>query len=260
MSTERLRGKVALITGAASGIGLATAKLFAKEGAKVVIADIKDKEANQTVEIIKKAGGEAVFTHTNVAKVAEIEKMIKTVVDAYGRLDIFYHNAGVAGPGYLENTSEEAYDLAMAINLKAGYFGAKYALPELRKAGGGNILFTSSSSGIRPSATVSPSYSVAKAGLIMLTKALAVYLAKDNIRVNCICPGPITTTPLWPDFVSRNPGINPDELTERIIQLLPMKRSGRPEEIAEAALFLVSNEASYITGIALSVDGGSSAR
>ncbi len=256
-----LAGKVAVITGAATGIGRATARLFAKEGAKVVIADIKEKEARETVKTIKEAGGEAVFTRTNVAVVDELEKMIKTAGATYGRLDIFYHNAGVAGPGHLELTTEDAYDFAMAVNLKAGFFGTKYAVPEMKKVGGGCILFTSSSSGIHPSPAGSPSYSVAKAGLIMLTRALAVYLAKDNIRVNCICPGPITTTPLWPDFVSRNPGIDPNELTKAIVeQTVPLKRAGTPEEIAEAALFLVSPQNPYITGVALSVDGGSAAR
>lgn len=256
-----LAGKVALITGAATGIGQATARLFSKEGAKVVIADIKDQEARDTVRMIQEAGGEATFTHTDVAVVGELEKMTKTAVATYGRLDIFYHNAGIAGPGNLDLTTEEAYDSSMAINLKAGFFGAKYAASEIKKAGGGCILFTSSSSGIHPSPAGSPSYSVAKAGLIMLTRALALSLARDNIRVNCICPGPITTTPLWPDFVSRNPGIDPDQLTKAIVeQTVPLKRAGTAEEIAEAALFLVSPQNPYITGIALPVDGGSAAR
>jgi NAD(P)-dependent dehydrogenase (short-subunit alcohol dehydrogenase family) len=130
----------------------------------------------------------------------------------------------------------------------------------MRKVGNGCILYTSSSSGVHPSPAGSPSYSVAKAGLIMLTRALALYLAKDNIRVNCICPGPITTTPLWPDFVSRNPGIDPEKLTQTIVEnTVPLKRPGTPEEIARAALFLVSPESSYITGIAFPVDGGSTA-
>lgn len=257
----KLDGKIAVITGAATGIGRATAKLFAQEGARVVIVDIKDKEGNETVRMIKEAGGGAIFIHINVASVAELEKMIKTAEDTYGRLDIFYHNAGVAGPGNLEGTDEKDYDISMAINLKAGFFGAKYAVPLIKKCGGGSILFTSSSSGIHPSPAGSPSYSVAKAGLIMLTRALALYLAQDNIRVNCICPGPVVTTPLWPDFVSRNPGVNPDDLTKTIVeQTVPLKRSGTPEEMAEAALFLVSPEGSYISGIAFSVDGGSAAR
>lgn len=256
----KLNGKVAVITGAATGIGQATARLFAQERAKVVIGDIREKEANETVEMIKQAGGEAMFIKANVAVVAEIEEMIKATVARYGRLDIFYHNAGMAGPGLLENTSEAAYDLSMAVNLKAGYFGAKYAVPEMRKTGGGCILFTSSTSGVHPSPAGSPSYSIAKSGLIMLTRALALYLAKDNIRVNCICPGPITTTLMWPEFVSRNPGVDPDELTRTIIErTVPLKRPGTTEDMAVAALFLVSPEASYITGVALPVDGGGAA-
>jgi NAD(P)-dependent dehydrogenase (short-subunit alcohol dehydrogenase family) len=257
----KLKGKVAIITGSATGIGQATAKLFAKEGAKVVVADINDREGNETVKAIKETGGDAIYVHTNVIELIELEKMIKTAKDTYGRLDIFYHNAGVAGPGNLENTNEKDYDISMAINLKAGFFGAKYAVPFIKESGGGSILFTSSSSGVHPSPAGSPSYSVAKAGLIMLTRALALALAKDNIRVNCVCPGPITTTPLWPDFVSRNPGVNPDDLTKAIVeQTVPLKRPGTPEEIAEAVLFLVSPQASYISGVALPVDGGSSAR
>jgi NAD(P)-dependent dehydrogenase (short-subunit alcohol dehydrogenase family) len=257
----KLDTKVALITGAATGIGRATARLFAQEGASIVIADIKDKEGSETVEMIKNAGGEARFVHVDVASVDELEKMIKTAEDTYGRLDIFYHNAGVAGPGNIEGTGEKGYDLSMAINLKAGFFGAKYAIPLIRKSGGGSILFTSSASGVHPSPAGSPSYSVAKAGLIMLTRALALSEAKDNIRVNCICPGPITSTPLWPDFVSRNAGVNPDELTRAIVdQTVPLKRPGTPEEMAEAALFLVSPQASYISGVIFPVDGGSSAR
>jgi NAD(P)-dependent dehydrogenase (short-subunit alcohol dehydrogenase family) len=256
----KLKGKVAIITGAATGIGRATAKLYAKEGAKVVIADINDKGANDTVNSIKQDGGESIYFPTNVVKVSDLEAVVKSAVDIYGRLDIFYHNAGAAGPGLLDNTSEEAYDLSMAVNLKAGYFGAKYAAEEIRKVGGGSILFTSSASGMRVSPAGSPSYSTAKAGLIMLTRALAVYLAKDNIRVNCICPGPVTSTPLWPQFVSRNPGINPEQLTKTIVEkTVPLKRPGTPEEMAAAALFLVTPEASYITGVALPVDGGSSA-
>ena len=257
----KLDGKVAVITGSATGIGQSTAKLFAKEGAKVVIADIKDKEANETVKMIKHAGGEAIFTSVNVTVVAEIEKILKTAVETYGRLDIFYHNAGIAGPGSIELTSEEDYDLAMAINLKAGFFGAKYAIPEIKKAGGGCILFTSSATGLHPSLSMSISYPVAKSGLIMLTRALALHLAKDNIRVNCICPGPIVMTPFWSEVVTSRPGINAEEYKKAIVeQTVPLKRSGTPEEIAEAALFLVSPEASYITGIALSVDGGSAAK
>jgi len=251
----KLEGRVALITGAATGIGRATAILFAKEGAKVVIADINDEEANETVKIIREAGGEAVFTRVDVARVTELEKMIKTAVETYGRLDIFYHNAGVAGPAGLELTTEEAYDRAMAINLKAGFFGAKYAVPEIRKAGGGCMLFTSSGLGLRPSPK-SPTYSVTKAGIVMLVRALAASLAEDNIRVNAICPGPILTTQLFQDVLSWNSSADHDEFARAAVENRMMKRPGTVEEMAAAALFLVSPESSYITGIALAVDGG----
>lgn len=251
----KLKGKTALITGAATGIGRATAILFAKEGAQTAIADINDKDANETVQTIKKDGGDAFFIHANLTNTNEIEKMVRKTVTTYGKLDIFYHNAGVAGPGRLESTTEEAYDQIMNIHLKAGFFGAKFAAPEIKKAGGGSILFTGSGLGLRPSSQ-SPAYSVSKAGLLMLTRALALALAKDGIRVNAVCPGPISSTPLWEGVLARNPDIVPEEYAQMNIQIRPIKRLGTPEEMAQAAVFLVSPEASYITGVALPVDGG----
>jgi NAD(P)-dependent dehydrogenase (short-subunit alcohol dehydrogenase family) len=251
----KLEGKVALITGAATGIGRATALLFAKEGARVVVADTNQKDADETVQRIKGDGGEAFFAYTNLLNVTEIEKMVRTTVATYGKLHIFYHNAGVAGPGRIELTTEEAYDQIMDIHVKAGFFGAKFAAPEIKKSGGGSILFTGSGLGLRPSSQ-SPAYSVSKAALLMLTRALAVSLAKDGIRVNAVCPGPISTTPLWQGVLARNPEIVPEEYTQMNIQVRPIKRMGTPEEMAQAALFLVSSEASYITGVALPVDGG----
>ncbi len=251
----KLKGKVALITGAATGIGRAAALLFAKEGAQVVIADINEKDAGETVQTIKKDGGAAFFTYVNLLNIIEVEKMVKTAVAAYGKLHIFYHNAGVAGPGRIESTTEEAYDQIMDLHVKAGFFGAKFAAPEIKKAGGGSILFTGSGLGLRPSSQ-SPAYSVSKAGLLMLTRTLAVSLAKDGIRVNAVCPGPISSTPLWQGVLARNPEIVPEAYTQMNIQSRPIKRLGTPEEMAQAALFLVSPEASYITGVALPVDGG----
>lgn len=251
----KLAGKVALITGAATGIGRATAILFAREGAKVAIADINETDAQETVRAIGANDGEAIFERTDLTRLADIEKMVKATVAAYGKLDIFYHNAGVAGPGRLERTSEEAYDQIMDIHLKAGFFGAQFAVPEIRKAGGGSILFTGSGLGLRPSSQ-SPAYSASKAGLLMLTRALAVALAADGIRVNAVCPGPIASTPLWQGVLARNPEIVPDDYEKMNMQVRPIKRLGTPEEMAAAALFLVSPEASYITGVALPVDGG----
>lgn len=252
-----LEGKVALITGAATGIGRATAQLFAKEGARIAIADIKVKEALETVQRIKEGGGEALFIRADMGQVDDLREMVQRTVGHFQKLDIFFHNAGVAGPGYLDQTEEDAYDLTMAVNLKAAFFGAKFAAPELRKAGGGNILFTGSGAAFRPS-TASPVYSVTKAGLVMLTRCLAYYLGGDAIRVNCICPG-IVETPLWPNFVTRNPEVNEAEFTKQYVDRRAIKRFGLPEEMAQAALFLVSSQASWITGVSLPVDGGGAA-
>ncbi len=249
-----LAGQVALITGAATGIGAASAKLFAQEGASVVIADIKDEEANETVQQIQDAGGKAHYIHADISKVKNIESMVHMTVQLCGRLDIFFHNAGIAGPGLVDNTEEDEYDMLMAINLKAAYFGTKYAIKEIRKTGQGNILYTGSGAGFRPS-PISPGYSVSKAGLIMLTRCMAYYLGKDNIRVNCVCPG-IVKTPLWPSFLSRNPSDDPEKITQHYMDRRAIKRFGTPEEMAQAALFLVSPQASWITGISLPVDGG----
>jgi len=251
----KLAGKVALITGAATGVGRAAAILFAKEGAKVVVADINEKDGHETIQTIKNAGGDASFVYANLMKTSDIENMIRTAVTTYGRLDVFFHNAGVAGPGRIEFTTEEAYDQIMTIHLKAGFFGAKFAIPELKRAGGGSILFTASGLGLRPSKQA-PAYSVSKAGLLMLTRALATVLADDGIRVNAICPGPMDSTPLWKGVLARNPEIVPDEYAKMNMQVRPIKRLGTPEEMAQAALFLISPEASYITGVALPVDGG----
>ena len=251
----KLDGKVALITGAATGIGRAAAILFAREGAKVAIADINEKDALETVRTIEKDGGAAFFVRADLVKVADIENMVQATVARYGRLDIFYHNAGIAGPGRIEFTTEEAYDQTLDIHLKAGFFGAKFAAPEIKKAGGGSILFTASGLGLRPSRE-SPVYSISKAGLLMLTRALAVALAKDGIRVNAVCPGPIATTPLWQGVLARNPEIIPDAYTRMNMEVRPIKRLGTPEEMARAALFLALPENSYITGVGLPVDGG----
>ena len=254
----RLAGKVALITGAATGIGYAAARLFAREGAKVAIADIKDREASEAVKQIQDEGGEAFYTRTELTRVAEIKNMVKATAEKFGKLDIFFHNAGIAGPGYIESTAEADYDLTMSINLKAGFFGAKYAAAEIRKSGGGAMLFTSSGQGLRPSSQ-SPAYSISKAGVIMLARVLAQAFAKDNIRVNAICPGLVTSTPFWTNYASRNSTIQPEEFTRSSIDMRLIKRSGTDKEMAEAALFLLSEEASYITGVALPVDGGRSA-
>lgn len=255
----KLEGKVAVITGSATGIGKATAELFAKEGAKVVVADVNDEKGNETIERINSDGGEAIYTHVNVSKVEDIERMFQITIDNYGKLDVFFSNAGIPGPGFIETTEEAAYDFAQSINLKAGFFGAKYAIPLLKQSGGGSILYTCSGSAIHPSLS-STSYSVFKAGILMLTKSLALTEGKHNIRVNSICPGPITTTLFWPKSISRNAAVDTEALTKTIVSGVPLGRATMPEEIAQAALFLVSDEGSFISGIAFPVDGGESAK
>ena len=248
-----LKGKVALVTGSASGIGRAGALLFAQEGANVVVADIS-QQGQQVVEEIKQQGKDATFVKADLCLVSEIESMVRKTVEKYGQIDIFWHNAGIPGPGGIDHTTEEAYEKTMAIHLKAGVFGAKSVIPEMRKRGQGCILFTSSISGLRASKSGSIAYSLAKAGLVMLTNCLASALAKENIRVNCVCPGPIET-PLLEEIRARL-GMTPEEADKRITELIPIGRYITLEEVAQAALFLVSDNASGITGISLPVDGG----
>lgn len=256
-----LKGKVAIITGAATGIGRTGACLFAKEGAKVIVADINDEEGEKTVSEIRGQGNEAAYVHCDVGLMRDIEIMIKKAVKSYDRLDIFWHNAGLSFPGHIDLIKEQEYDREMTTDLKAAVFGTKLAICEMRKVGGGCVLFTSSTVGLRPTSYV-PSYSLthmlAKSGLVMLVRILTEPLAKDNIRVNCICPGP-TTTPHHQETQRRQAhmaGINEKEFVKRSIQRIPLQREMTVEEVANAALFLCSDMASAITGVALPIDGG----
>jgi NAD(P)-dependent dehydrogenase (short-subunit alcohol dehydrogenase family) len=251
----KLKGKVALITGAGSGFGRAGSLLFAQEGAKVVVVDINDEGGRETVRLIKNEGGEAFYIHTDVGIVAELERMIKTAVDTYGKLNIFWHNAGNAGPGRIERTSEADFDRTLAIHVKGGFFGSKFAIPEIKKSGGGSILFTTSGSAYKPSPG-SPTYSIAKAGLSILSRCLAVQLGRDNIRVNCLAPAS-NKTGLSAAFMSRDPDlIDPKVMEKKLLENTPMGRHGEVEEAARAALYLVSDDASFVTGAVLPVDGG----
>jgi NAD(P)-dependent dehydrogenase (short-subunit alcohol dehydrogenase family) len=252
-----LQGKVAVITGSTSGIGRAGAIAFAQEGAKSVVTGRSRQRGDEVVNIIKEQGNEASFVPADMLVVADIERLIKIAVDTYGRLDIFWHNAGIVEPDYIENITEETYDNMMAVHLKAGVFGAKFATPEIRKAGGGSILFTSSVAGLKQSG-YSLTYSLAKTGLVMLTKKLAVDLAKDNIRVNCICPGRVEKSMRLSIAEQRGQtmGIDPEEWVKRDKQRIPMGKYITEKEVVDGALFLVSDRASSITGVALPIDGG----
>ncbi len=256
-----LQDKVAIITGAASGIGQTAARRFAQEGAKVVIADINDPDGEATAQGIREQGNEATFVHTDVVSVSDLENMVKTAVRTYGRLDILWHNAGIFIEGHIDLVEEQNFDKQMAISLKGGVFGTKFAIREMRKVGGGCVLFTSSMVGLRPSPytlTYSLPHGLAKASLVMLARYLVEPLAKDNIRVNCICPGPVRT-PQWEAGmakVAKMEGISQDEVLKRRIERIPLARTITMEEIANVALFLVSDKAAAITGVALAVDGG----
>ena len=250
-----LQGKVAVITGAASGIGRAAALLFAKEGASMAVIDINDALGAETVKEIEDAGGRAIYIRTDITSGEDRERMVSETVKAFGRLDIFWHNAGNAGPGSLERTTEAEFDHTIALHVKGGFFGAQAVIPEMRKVGGGSIIFTSSLAGLKASRR-SPVYSIAKSSLVMLTKCLALHYSRENIRANCICPGPVQT-PLWPSFVGRDADVHDAErVTKMYMEKTPMGRFGEAEEIARAALFLASAASSYVSGAVISVDGG----
>lgn len=256
-----LQGKVALITGAATGIGRTGARLFSQEGAKVIIADINDKEGEKTVNALKGDGNEAAFIHVDTALVGEIEQMIKTAADIYGRLDIFWSNASVIFRGHIEAIKEKHYDKEMAVGLKAAVFGTKFVIPAMRQSGGGCILYTSSMVGLRPTPYMpgySLTHSIEKAGLVMLMRCVTEPLARYNIRVNCICPGPVATEHWKAGQVlqAQASGVDPEVYLQASIERLPIKRLITEDDIASAAAFLVSDKASGITGVALPVDGG----
>jgi NAD(P)-dependent dehydrogenase (short-subunit alcohol dehydrogenase family) len=257
----RLKGKVAIITAGGSGSGRAGASIFAREGAKVIVGDIDPKGGEETVRAIKGAGGEAFFVHVDCGKVEDMRRMVDAAVKTYDRLDILWNHAGIPGPGTIETTEEEDFDRAMAINVKGGFFAAKFAVPHLKEAGGGSIIFTASVSGLRASPW-SPSYSLAKGGIITLVMSLAVYLGPYNIRTNCLCPAGIDT-PMLRVFTDRAGAMKNEDL-EKTIQGLaeksPIRRLASPEDIAYAALFLASDEAAYLNGVALPIDGGKIAR
>ena len=248
----RLKDKVATITGGGSGIGRATCLLFAREGAKVVVADYIAEGGNETVRQISAAGGQAVFVQADVSKSADVQNMIGAAVRNYGRVDIFFNNAGIEGPSTkLANLKEEDWDRVIAIDLTSVYLGMKYVIPEMIKQGGGVILSTASVAGL-VGFQGSGAYAAAKAGVINLTRLAALEYADKNIRVNCICPGVIETP-----MVERVLGGRP---RERVVRSEPIGRLGRPEDIANAALFLASDESSFATGAPFIIDGGYVAR
>jgi NAD(P)-dependent dehydrogenase (short-subunit alcohol dehydrogenase family) len=248
----KLGGKVALITGAGSGIGRATAILFAQEGAWVAVADIVVSAGEETAAKIREMGGKALFVQTDVSKPSDVENMVRMAVETYSRLDILHNNAGLALPARVTETSEEIWARCIDVNLKGVMLGCKYAIPEMLKNGGGVIINTASMLGLVAS-TRHAAYCAAKGGVVLLTKQMAVDYARDNIRVNCICPSEVDT-PMHQQYLIES--ANPEATLREMLDRIPMNRVAEPVEIARAALFLASEDASYITGIALPVDGG----
>ena len=253
----RLKDRVAVITGAGSGIGKASAKLFAKEGAKVVVVDINAETAEETAQEIKRGGGEATPVQVDVSSAADAERMVQTAIDSYGRLDILFNNAGIVGEA-LDETTEEKWRKVIDVNLTGPFLACMYAIPYMRKQGSGNIINTSSRGGLGATGR-SVSYTASKGGLVMLSRALARILAKDNIRVNCICPGSVDTG--LSDAFAGYPKTEEERQKAHAARCarIPLGRTAKPEELASVALFLASDESSFVDGVALLVDGGTTA-
>ena len=246
----RLDGKVALVTGGSSGIGQATAQIFAREGAKVVVADVLVEGGEETVRLIKAAGGDAIFVKTDVSRPAEVEAMVKRAVETYGCLDCAFNNAGIEGA--LQPTSEydEAmWDRVISINLKGVWLCMKYEIPQMLKQGSGAIVNTASAAGLVGVQGLS-AYTAAKHGVNGLTKTAALEYAKSGIRINSVCPGGVDTP-----MVRRVFGNNP-QFAEAAAAVEPVGRLAQPAEIGEAVVWLCSEAASFVTGLPMAVDGG----
>ncbi len=247
----RLANKVAIITGAGSGMGRAAAILFAREGAKVAVADIDPTTGKEVVDEIQSTGGEAFFVSANVADEEQVRRMVTATVERFGAVHILYNNAGImpADDGAVTDITEQTWDKVLDVNLKSAFFCCKYAIPEMIKAGGGSIINTASFVALLGCTVPQDAYTASKGGMISLTKSLAVQYAKQGIRANAICPGPIETPllrMLWTSEEARNLRLN----------RIPLGRFGTPEDIVYLALYLASDEASWTTGAVMVVDGG----
>ncbi len=247
----RLKDKVAVITGSGTGLGRAAALLFAAEGASVVVADVSTVSGRETVKLIKDAGGNAIFCRVDVSKAADCQRMVKTAVDRWGKLDIMYNNAGISG-GFASvvDTTEELWNRILSVNLTGVLLGTKYAIPQMLKQGGGAIVNTASTAGKTPAAGTA-AYGVSKAGVIHLTKVTALEHAKNNIRCNCVLPFAMDTP-----FYSQMPEEQKKALLKSIIAASPSGKIPQPEQVARVALFLASDEASFVSGQIVAVDFG----
>jgi len=250
----RLQGKVALITGAANGIGRQTALRFVAEGARVVVADVDDEAGQEVVSRLEELGGQALYVHADVSRDADCAAMIEAAESAYGALHVLFNNAGIS---HIDDddaiaTDEAVWDLTMAINLKGVFLGCKHGIPALRRAGGGSIINMASFVALLGAATAQLAYTASKGGVLAMSRELAVVHARENIRVNALCPGPQQTELLMKY-------LNTEAKRQRRLVHVPMGRFGEAEEIASAALYLASDEAAYVTGTSFTVDGGATA-
>jgi NAD(P)-dependent dehydrogenase (short-subunit alcohol dehydrogenase family) len=243
----RLQDKVALITGAGSGIGRQSALLFSKEGAAVVCVDVNEKAASETAAMIKNA----IAVKADVSKARDCEQMVAAAEKKFGKLNVLFNNAGImhAKDDDAVSTTEEVWDLTLDINAKGVFLGCKYGIPALKRAGGGSVINTASFVAKMGAATPQIAYTASKGAVLSMTRELAVIHARQNIRVNALCPGPLKTELLM-SF------LNTDAKKQRRLVHLPMGRFGEAEEIAKAALYLASDESSYVTGTEFLVDGG----
>jgi NAD(P)-dependent dehydrogenase (short-subunit alcohol dehydrogenase family) len=247
----RLANKVAIITGAASGMGKAAAELFAGEGASIIVADIMVKEGEETVRNIREAGGHAIFVKTNVANEDEVKHMVETAIDTFGHVDVLYNNAGImpAEDGSVTEIAEATWDRIMDINIKSAFLCCKYTIPYMVKQGTGSIINVASFVAFLGCTVPQDAYTVSKGGMLSLTKSLAVQYGRYNIRCNAICPGPIETPllrVLWTSEEARNLRLN----------RIPLGRFGEAKDIVYMALYLASDESAWTTGAWLVVDGG----
>ncbi|WP_432825602.1 SDR family NAD(P)-dependent oxidoreductase [Dactylosporangium sp. CA-092794] len=257
MSAGRIAGKIALITAAGSGMGRASAELFAAEGATVIVADIDEAAASAVAKGIEDAGGSALPFAADVSDVAALRRMADFVAERFDRLDVLFNHAGIpCAPGL--DVTEEQFDRAVGVNLKSAFFATSYLLPLLKAAGSASVIFTSSTSGLVASPS-SPLYGMTKGGTQILMRSLAKQLGPFGIRSNAICPGP-TDTPMLRVFTDpARVGLGDDDYARQLAaraQAIPLRRAGRPADVAATALFLACDDSAFVTGVAIPVDGG----